>query len=58
MPCIALPATSQPTPLPLLAYLRLQAAIANQAATLAAYEAPDSFVRPGYQAADQVRTVC
>lgn len=30
-----------------------QAAIANQAATLAAYEAPDSFVRPGYQAADQ-----
>ncbi|PRW34003.1 3-dehydroquinate synthase-like protein isoform X1 isoform A [Chlorella sorokiniana] len=30
-----------------------QAAIANQAAALAAYEAPDSFVRPGYQAADQ-----
>lgn len=32
----------------------MQVAIANQAATLAAYEAPDSFVRPGYQAADQV----
>lgn len=33
------------------------AAIANQAAALAAYEEPNPFVRPGYQAADQVRLV-
>lgn len=41
-------------PRPVSSAPAMQVAIANQAATLAAYEAPDSFVRPGYQAADQV----
>lgn len=30
------------------------AAVASQAAALAAFEEPNPFVRPGYQAADQV----
>lgn len=34
------------------------AAVQSQAAALAAFEEPNSFVRPGYQAADQVGGSC